>query len=64
MASLPNGSLNGPLIYLHTRDKSYICTTCGKTFHDRSTFKKHVRLHTAEKQHLCIICGKKFLSSF
>ncbi|XP_032850923.2 zinc finger protein 397-like [Tyto alba] len=45
---------------LHTEEKTYKCTECGKGFKGRSRLLKHLQTHTREKMFECVECGKSF----
>ncbi|XP_021574869.1 zinc finger protein 445 isoform X2 [Carlito syrichta] len=44
----------------HTREESYKCSHCGKTFRNHSFLLIHQRVHTREKPYKCRDCGKAF----
>ncbi|KAM4538017.1 uncharacterized protein V3H82_023790 [Fundulus diaphanus] len=47
-------------ITIHTREKSFGCDACGKSFSYKSHLKEHMRIHTGEKPFSCDNCGKRF----
>ncbi|XP_030564830.1 zinc finger protein 154-like [Drosophila novamexicana] len=42
------------------RNKSNICTYCGRTFRRRYLLDTHLNIHTGSKPHQCERCGKQF----
>ncbi|XP_050777447.1 zinc finger protein 300-like [Gopherus flavomarginatus] len=45
---------------IHTRERPYECSACGKLFTHRSTLITHQRIHTGERPYECSECGKLF----
>uniref|UniRef100_A0A8C4T808 C2H2-type domain-containing protein n=1 Tax=Erpetoichthys calabaricus TaxID=27687 RepID=A0A8C4T808_ERPCA len=45
---------------VHSTQKPYVCSECGKLFLYRSSLHRHKRIHTGEKPHCCQECGKRF----
>lgn len=44
------------------RYSQYICETCGKNYHDRTSLAIHIRFHTGERPFICSVkdCNKGF----
>ncbi|GFN88133.1 gdnf-inducible Zinc finger protein 1 [Plakobranchus ocellatus] len=40
--------------------KSFLCSTCGKSFTTRHSLTEHTNAHIGVKPHVCEICGKSF----
>ncbi|XP_073406420.1 uncharacterized protein [Dendrobates tinctorius] len=45
---------------IHTEEKRFSCSNCGKYFHRKSDLIRHERIHTGEKPYSCSECGKCF----
>ncbi|XP_048867631.1 zinc finger protein 232-like [Brienomyrus brachyistius] len=48
---------------ISTKERSFICTYCGKCFSCPNRLKTHRRIHTGEKPFSCNQCGKRFSDS-
>lgn len=44
----------------HTDDRSFVCSSCGKTFKRYVNLRQHMVSHSSERSHVCDICGLTF----
>ncbi|XP_059154133.1 zinc finger and BTB domain-containing protein 24-like [Physella acuta] len=62
----PKSFCNRYILECHIRDihmgqkKSYLCSTCGKSFTTKHSLAEHTNAHTGVKPHICEHCGKSF----
>ena len=42
------------------KEKGFQCDVCGKRFHYKKNFVKHLRKHTREKPYICDVCFKGY----
>ncbi|CAH0697868.1 unnamed protein product [Spodoptera exigua] len=45
---------------VHSGNKAFVCTDCGKAFARRAELRDHMRIHTGERPFSCEECGARF----
>ena len=47
---------------IHSEEKPYGCSFCGKRFTRKDHLNTHTRIHSGEKPYEFSVCGKKFMA--
>lgn len=55
-----SSSLHSPSRYIHSKEKPFKCTECGKGFCQSRTLAVHKILHLEESPHKCPVCNRSF----